>query len=81
MHIASQILEKRIPLQTAMLLSLTFFGFVHPCYRLLHSHSPHCECMANIKIILFSGVGGGRARGASAHPKILICWKSEQNPW
>jgi len=25
---------------------LTFFGFVHSCYPLLHSHAPHCECMA-----------------------------------
>jgi len=22
---------------------LTFFGFVYPCHRLLHYHSPHCE--------------------------------------
>jgi len=31
---------------------LTFFGFDHSCYRLLHSHAPHCECMANKSIIV-----------------------------
>jgi len=30
---------------------LTFFGFVHPCHRLLHSHSPYCECMSHMTII------------------------------
>jgi len=27
-----------------------------------------------------SGVGGGGAGSASATPKVLICWKSGQNP-
>jgi len=36
--------------------SSTFSGFVHPCHRLLHSHSPHysysyCECIADVTII------------------------------
>jgi len=30
---------------------LTFSGFVHPCLRLLHSHSPYCECMADVTVI------------------------------
>jgi len=27
---------------------LTFFGFVHPCNRLLHSHSPDYGYMADV---------------------------------
>jgi len=30
---------------------LTFFGFVHPCCRLLHSHSLYCECMAYVTVM------------------------------
>jgi len=30
---------------------LTFLGFVRPCHRLLHSHSPQCECMSHVTII------------------------------
>jgi len=31
---------------------LTLFGFVHLCHKLLHSHSPYCEYMADVKIII-----------------------------
>jgi len=27
---------------------LTFFGFVHPCSQLPHTHAPHCECIATM---------------------------------
>jgi len=29
-------------------------------------------------VVKYSGVGGG---GASSAAKVLICWKSGQNPW
>jgi len=35
---------------------LTFCGFVHPWYRLLHFHSPYCECMADVTIIIIHRV-------------------------
>jgi len=28
------------------------FGFVHPRHRLLHSHSPYCECIADMTLTL-----------------------------
>jgi len=31
---------------------LTFFDFVHPNHWLLHSHSPYCECTANVTTII-----------------------------
>jgi len=31
---------------------LTFFYFIHPCHQLLHSHSPYCECVADVTIII-----------------------------
>ena len=35
---------------------LTFFGFIHPCHRLLHSHSPYCEYMTDATIIIMHRV-------------------------
>jgi len=35
-----------------------FFGFVHPCNRLLHFHSPsYCQCMADVKIFIAQWTG------------------------
>ena len=31
---------------------LSFFGFVHLCHRLLHSHSPCCKCTPDVTIIM-----------------------------
>ena len=46
------------------------------------SHScKHLGAFNSTYSILFSGVGGGGAGGASAPPNILIIWKFGQNPW
>ena len=33
------------------------------------------------RIVVGSDVGGGGSWGASTLPKVLICWKSGENPW
>jgi len=55
-------------------------------WRCRESHNIVCST-AHIRNKLYgkmyssSGVGGGGAGSASAHTKVLICWKSGQNPW
>jgi len=34
----------------------TFFGLIHPCHRLLHSHSSYYECMADVATITVNRV-------------------------
>jgi len=50
---------------------LTFFGFVHPCYRLLHFHSPYGEREATIDVTIITAYNVSNEFDFSTRPILL----------